>query len=280
MVFFGTLTAVSSFLSWLPQKKNIMRSIPLGEFKSRRWETFIVAAFSSSPTEEEEEGACAVALVGTGGQRWFTRSGDPISAFLSSSSSSFQRVFVTPCLGGPRQKEEETSIHIGTAEAKGREKGKNAIFGSKGSEDAFFSHRSWGKRFFGEEEFARIRSQPIVYGKTMGAHITLRRRGKLEKNETGTVFFLFLPLRCQFMCREGRRRKRRSWDRHRDPDQSAPPFSSRSRHRCRHLGRGISTGGLFFLIPLSSSSVFAQPQNTSQKRSNITITILPNTTSK
>ncbi len=85
-----------------------MRAIPLGEFKSRRWETFIVAAFSSSPTEEEEEeGACAVAQVGTGGQRWFTRSGDPISAFLSSSFS-FQRVFVAPCLGGPRQKGEET----------------------------------------------------------------------------------------------------------------------------------------------------------------------------
>ena len=72
MVFFGKLTAVCSFFSpgYVRNKEyHAMRAIPLGEFKSRRWETFIVAAFSSSPTEEEEEeGACAVAQVGTGGR--------------------------------------------------------------------------------------------------------------------------------------------------------------------------------------------------------------------
>ena len=150
MVFFGTLTLVCSFfLLAISEAKNVMRAIPLGECKSRRWETFIVAAFSSSPTEEEEEGACAVALVGTGGQRWFTRSGDPISAFLSSSSSSssFQRVFVTPCLGGPRQKEEETSIHIGTAEAKGGEREECDIWKQR-ERGRFFLTQKLGKTVF------------------------------------------------------------------------------------------------------------------------------------
>ncbi len=83
------------------------------------------------------------------GQRWFTRSGDPISAFLSSSSSSssFQRVFVAPCLGGPRQKEEETSIHIGTAEAKGGEREECDIWKQR-ERGRFFLTQKLGKTVF------------------------------------------------------------------------------------------------------------------------------------